>query len=26
MKTTAMIAKELSNAEMVLNVDGTGGQ
>jgi acetylornithine deacetylase/succinyl-diaminopimelate desuccinylase-like protein len=26
MKTTAMIAKELSNAQMVLNVDGTGGQ
>jgi carboxypeptidase PM20D1 len=26
MKTTAMLAKELSNAEMVLNVDGTGGQ
>jgi len=26
MKTTAMIAKELSSAEMVLNVDGTGGQ
>jgi carboxypeptidase PM20D1 len=26
MKTTGMIAKELSNAEMVLNVDGTGGQ
>ena len=26
MKTTAVLAKELSNAEMVLNVDGTGGQ
>jgi len=26
MKTTAMAAKELSSAEMVLNVDGTGGQ
>ena len=26
MKTTQMLAKELSNAEMVLNVDGTGGQ
>jgi carboxypeptidase PM20D1 len=26
MKTTALLAKELSNAEMVLNVDGTGGQ
>lgn len=26
MKTTAMLAKELANAEMVLNVDGTGGQ
>ena len=26
MKTTEMISKELSNAEMVLNVDGTGGQ
>jgi acetylornithine deacetylase/succinyl-diaminopimelate desuccinylase-like protein len=26
MKTTEMLAKELSNAEMVLNVDGTGGQ
>ena len=26
MKTTAMAAKELSNGEMVLNVDGTGGQ
>src|SRR5215471_17143685 len=26
MKTTQMIAKELANAEMVLNVDGTGGQ
>jgi acetylornithine deacetylase/succinyl-diaminopimelate desuccinylase-like protein len=26
MKTTGMLAKELSNAEMVLNVDGTGGQ
>ncbi len=26
MKTTGLIAKQLSNAEMVLNVDGTGGQ
>src|SRR6516225_8047960 len=26
MKTTAALAKELANAEMVLNVDGTGGQ
>src|SRR5215469_8664117 len=26
MTTTGMLAKELSNAEMVLNVDGTGGQ
>jgi carboxypeptidase PM20D1 len=26
MKTTQMLAKELANAEMVLNVDGTGGQ
>ena len=26
MKTTGMLARELSNAEMVLNVDGTGGQ
>jgi acetylornithine deacetylase/succinyl-diaminopimelate desuccinylase-like protein len=26
MKTTRMLAKELSNAEVVLNVDGTGGQ
>jgi acetylornithine deacetylase/succinyl-diaminopimelate desuccinylase-like protein len=26
MKTTQMLAKELSNAETVLNVDGTGGQ
>ena len=26
MKTTEMLAKEVSNAEMVLNVDGTGGQ
>jgi carboxypeptidase PM20D1 len=26
MKTTEMLAKALSNAEMVLNVDGTGGQ
>jgi len=26
MKTTRMLARELSNAEMVLNVDGTGGQ
>jgi acetylornithine deacetylase/succinyl-diaminopimelate desuccinylase-like protein len=26
MKTTGMLAKELANAEMVLNVDGTGGQ
>ncbi len=26
MKTTAMASKELSNGEMVLNVDGTGGQ
>ena len=26
MKTTEMLAKELSNAEIVLNVDGTGGQ
>lgn len=26
MKTTERLAKELSNAEMVLNVDGTGGQ
>jgi carboxypeptidase PM20D1 len=26
MKTTGMLAKELSNGEMVLNVDGTGGQ
>ena len=26
MKTTEMLAKELSNAEMVLNVDGSGGQ
>ncbi len=26
MKTTEMLAKELPNAEMVLNVDGTGGQ
>lgn len=26
LKTTEMLAKELSNAEMVLNVDGTGGQ
>jgi carboxypeptidase PM20D1 len=26
MKTTEMLAKELSNSEMVLNVDGTGGQ
>ncbi len=25
MKTSEMLAKELSNAEMVLNVDGTGG-
>jgi carboxypeptidase PM20D1 len=26
MKTTQMLASELSNAQMVLNVDGTGGQ
>lgn len=26
MKTTGMLAAQLSNAEMVLNVDGTGGQ
>jgi carboxypeptidase PM20D1 len=26
MKTTGMLARELSNAEVVLNVDGTGGQ
>jgi carboxypeptidase PM20D1 len=26
MKTTQMLAKELANAELVLNVDGTGGQ
>jgi carboxypeptidase PM20D1 len=26
MKTTGMLAQELSNAETVLNVDGTGGQ
>jgi len=26
MKTTQVLAKELANAEMVLNVDGTGGQ
>jgi carboxypeptidase PM20D1 len=26
MKTTEMLATELSNAQMVLNVDGTGGQ
>ena len=26
MKTTAMIARSLSDAQMVLNVDGTGGQ
>jgi carboxypeptidase PM20D1 len=26
MKTTGMLAKELANAELVLNVDGTGGQ
>jgi carboxypeptidase PM20D1 len=26
MKTTQMMAKAISNAEMVLNVDGTGGQ
>ncbi len=26
MKTTGLLAKELSTAEMVLNVDGTGGQ
>jgi carboxypeptidase PM20D1 len=26
MKTTQMLAKELANAAMVLNVDGTGGQ
>jgi acetylornithine deacetylase/succinyl-diaminopimelate desuccinylase-like protein len=26
MKTTAALARELSNAELVLNVDGTGGQ
>ena len=26
MKSTQLLAKELSNAEMVLNVDGTGGQ
>ena len=26
MKTTQLLAKELANAEMVLNVDGTGGQ
>lgn len=26
MKTTQVLAKEFSNAEMVLNVDGTGGQ
>ena len=26
MKTTQMLARELSNAEMVLNVDGSGGQ
>jgi carboxypeptidase PM20D1 len=26
MKTTRMLARELANAEMVLNVDGTGGQ
>jgi carboxypeptidase PM20D1 len=26
MKTTEMLAKELTDAEMVLNVDGTGGQ
>jgi carboxypeptidase PM20D1 len=25
MKTSALIAKELSNAELVLNIDGTGG-
>jgi len=26
MKTTAALAKELANAELVLNIDGTGGQ
>ena len=26
MKTTQMLSKELAGAEMVLNVDGTGGQ
>jgi carboxypeptidase PM20D1 len=26
MKTTQMLAKELANADLVLNVDGTGGQ
>jgi carboxypeptidase PM20D1 len=26
MKTTQMLAKELQNAELVLNIDGTGGQ
>jgi carboxypeptidase PM20D1 len=26
MKTTGMLARELANAEVVLNVDGTGGQ
>jgi carboxypeptidase PM20D1 len=26
MKTTQLLAKELANAEMVLNVDGTGGE
>ncbi len=26
MKTTGILAKELANAELVLNVDGTGGQ
>lgn len=26
MKTSAIIAKQLSNAELVLNIDGTGGQ
>ena len=26
MKTTQLLAKELSNAEMVLNIDGSGGQ
>jgi acetylornithine deacetylase/succinyl-diaminopimelate desuccinylase-like protein len=26
MKTTQLLARELANAEMVLNVDGTGGQ